>query len=341
MTKPHCVRFDAWFIILLIVGFLLFRSNTFFSYLYSNTAVSHLNKDGCDFSGSCLNPKQRAWLTTRLQRSLELSQNRRDGWRWLGIVFRENRQEEALLAWKKSDIMPGDILWWGRQEFAAQQFSEALSWFKTTVQLQPDYSDGWYELGRTYLKIEDWGAAASAFQQSVTVNNFSTVPKSSSYYHLGLSYQRYPSLRQPDAAFTAYTEALYWDEFRNYQEEADTYYGRAELHRENGRFEEAIHDYQQAIDINPEHEWTYLGLALAQYSLDGDLVQAEYTIKQAISLWPEGISKKWPYRSLGELYKQTGQNASAIEAFQQALTYDPSDKYVQELLDTLLLHAVP
>ena len=324
------------FVILLLLGVSL-RWGVVGSYVYSNTAVTFLNKSHCDFSGSCLNDELGTRLTRFFKKSLTLNTERRDEWRWLAIILRGSGQDEAALtAWQQADIVPGDLLWWGRQAFGAQQFDQALRWFDTAVQLQPNSSDGWYESGMAYLKLEDWQAAASAFQQSVAMDNFHTVPKSSGFYRLGLIFHRYPALRQPDSAFAAYDAALYWDDFRNFQDKADSYYGRADLYRENGRFEEAVSDYQQAISINPQHEWAYLGLALAQYAMDGNLNQAEHILGQGISIWPEGLSKKWPYRSLGELYQQAGQTGAAIDAFQQALEYDPDDASVRAQLNAIL-----
>lgn len=158
----------------------------------------------------------------------------------------------------------------------------------------------------------------------------------SGYHPLALGYYCFPIPAQPEAALSAYNQALLWDEFRNVEEKADAYYGCAELLRQDGDFGQALLDYQQALQLNSRHEWAWLGFALTQYAINGDWQTAKQTIQETLNLWPEQPSKKWPYYYLATIYENAGQGDLAIENYKIALSYDPNDQRARERLETLL-----
>lgn len=317
--------------------FFFLRKNEISSHFYANIASQYLNKSGFRLDEpydrlDCLGVSQ-----TLFEKAENLNPKNDNSARWLAAIYQvQGLDDTAFAMWRKTESDTTELLWWGRQAFNDGKFAAAQNWFEMIVALQPDSSDGWYELGLTQAKLEEWLRAVHSFEKSVLVNNFKTIPISSGYYRLALGYHRFPIPAQPEAALSAYNQALLWDEFQNVEEKADAYYGRAELLRQDGDFGQALLDYQQALQLNSRHEWAWLGFALTQYAINGDGQTAKQIIQETLNLWPEQPSKRWPYYYLATIYENAGQGDLAIENYKIALSYDPNDQSARERLEGLL-----
>lgn len=87
--------------------------------------------------------------------------------RWLAAIYQvQGLDDTAFAMWRKTESDTSELLWWGRQAFNDGKFTAAQNWFEMVVALQPDSSDGWYELGLTQAKLEEWLQAVHSFEKS-------------------------------------------------------------------------------------------------------------------------------------------------------------------------------
>ncbi len=92
----------------------------------------------------------------------------------------------------------------------------------------------------------------------------------------------------------------------------------AEL-QEQGRFEEAIAEFNEAIRINPKLEWAYVSRAFS-YSEMGQYDRALQDCDQAIRLDPE-LENAYILRA--SAYSEMGEFDKALQDFDQAIRLDP------------------
>lgn len=112
---------------------------------------------------------------------------------------------------------------------------------------------------------------------------------------------------------------------RNYTIRAslkNSYHKGIEYHKQ-GKFDEAIIEYDKAIKINPGLAVVYLDRGLS-YAQKGDYAKAVLDFDKAISLAPK-FSKA--YGALGNLYNRQGNYDLAIDNFSNAIELDPMDMY--------------
>jgi tetratricopeptide (TPR) repeat protein len=105
-----------------------------------------------------------------------------------------------------------------------------------------------------------------------------------------------------------------------YPQEKDAFYklGFVFDHRYQ-RYEEAVHYYNKAIQIDPIYKEPYNQIAYI-YSLIGDFEKAMWAINKYIEIAPDEAN---PYDSRGELYAWNGKLDQAIESYKRALEIKP------------------
>jgi eukaryotic-like serine/threonine-protein kinase len=86
-----------------------------------------------------------------------------------------------------------------------------------------------------------------------------------------------------------------------------------------GKYEDAVNDYQKAIELEPTNEKGYVGLASADSKLNR-LNDAENAYRQAIAANP---NSSFVYQQLGIFYLQQANYARAAELFRQAIQLAP------------------
>jgi tetratricopeptide (TPR) repeat protein len=250
----------------------------------------------------------------------------------------QGREDEAITAWQTAGGMADELIQRGEQARGAKRYEEALAWYKRATILNPGLGDPWYYAGLVHEELEQWEEALRAYEQAIEVGAFEhVVGQSSPYYRLGIMYQRRLDTPQLDKAVVAYNAAIAVNDFSTDWEAADTYYKRGTIYSQQGRDpHDAIQDYRQAIALNPRHKWAHLKLGYALYQAHKDVSLVEQEIEDALSLWPDDESRKWPYRFLGDVYRDAGLIEKAIAAYQEAVRLDSSDEYVKDSLNDLV-----
>ena len=88
-----------------------------------------------------------------------------------------------------------------------------------------------------------------------------------------------------------------------------------------GRYQDALRDFDKAIELNPRFFEAYANRALIHRNL-GDLGRAAEDYNQAIKLNP---SYDTAYIGRGELYRRAGRSNEAFNDFQKAIQLDTTD----------------
>jgi len=109
---------------------------------------------------------------------------------------------------------------------------------------------------------------------------------------------------------------------------ANAHYNLGTAYDELGKYEDAIVSYKQALMINPDDASTHYNLGLAYYNL-GKYEEAIESYKQAIRIDPDYADA---HNNLGFAYQKSGKYQEEIESYKQALKIDPDDASVHNNL---------
>ena len=112
---------------------------------------------------------------------------------------------------------------------------------------------------------------------------------------------------------------------------------KAEKLQEKYKFQEAIIEYKQAIEIDPCFSWSHHNMGKCYQEL-GDWENAAVAYKDAIKFEPEEFV--WSYYHLGEVLKRSGLLEDSLQSFKRVIEKDFRNEYAQlrtiEVLRSLL-----
>lgn len=331
------------FVILLSFAALSWR--TFISSLAGNVGMLLLarsldSSDPLELESSSIDVREREQAQHWLQAAVALNHGNRGAISGLGFVLAsQGRENEALAAWRDAEAPADLFISRGNLARATGRVETALKWYQRANALPAAGSDGWHYEGLTYGMLGDWDSARQAHEQAISLNSFDAVGRSSPYYRLGVIYQQYTQPPRLDKALNAYNMAVALNDFTQVSETADSYYKRGIIYEAQGRDPKyALPEYQQAAALNSKHHWAHLKLGITRYQVDKDISAAEQEIERALEVWPADTSRKWPYRFLGDMYREAGMKTQAEAAYREALSWDPRDEQVKSSLAKLVQH---
>ncbi|OGX18536.1 MAG: hypothetical protein A3K83_07595, partial [Omnitrophica WOR_2 bacterium RBG_13_44_8b] len=113
--------------------------------------------------------------------------------------------------------------------------------------------------------------------------------------------------------------SLWDDTIRKSPRKARAYTERGNAYKNIGNLDEAISDYNKAIEIDPGYPNVYNNRGIA-YLKKGNLDQALFDCNKAIQLNPKS---SFFYFNLGNVYKSKGNATSAISNYDKAIEVDP------------------
>ena len=102
---------------------------------------------------------------------------------------------------------------------------------------------------------------------------------------------------------------------------ANEYVDLGIAYRKEEKYQEAILAYQEAIKIDPVHEWAYNNIGYAYYC-GQKYEESVKAYKQAIQVRPD---HGWAYNGLGRAYNKLGQYQQAIDAFLSSTQVSPDN----------------
>ncbi len=242
-------------------------------------------------------------------------------------------RQRAAAAWKEGGFTFTDFLRAGETIYRLRRYTEALVWYQRALLFNRQRSDIWYYVGRVLEGDTQWERALAAYTNAITVNEWSTVSKSKTYFQIGEIYQRQLVPPQYEAALTAYQTALSLNDFPTDVDRAQCYYRIGETLWWREAIDQAILHLETAIALNPLHDWAYIRLGTAYFARDNDVPKAERLFFHAIEISPRN---KWAYYFLGEMYQKAGLTKLSEEAYKKVLEIDPQFAPAQERLQQLI-----
>ncbi|MDJ0554114.1 MAG: tetratricopeptide repeat protein [Microcoleaceae cyanobacterium MO_207.B10] len=105
------------------------------------------------------------------------------------------------------------------------------------------------------------------------------------------------------------------------QNQAENLTNKGLLCQQEGKLEEAVFYYQQALDYNPNLQPVHYNLGIVLHQ-QGDLLGAYHSYQTALSLEPNDINT---YYNLGIVLQNQGLLAAAIQNYQQAINLSKTD----------------
>ncbi len=228
-----------------------------------------------------------------------------------------------------------------------KEFDQANLYYQHIVELQPENSPAQVKLGSDLLNKGNIESAIAFYQKALV---FKQEQPALIYRELGNALNQNDQL---EAAIAAYREAIKLNPedpaiyrmlaasqlkfgdgtgaIANYQKAIDlnphqpfpVYKGLGDLCSQQGRLDEAITAYREAIKLKPEEPAVYRMLAASQLKF-GDSIGAITNYQKAIDLNPH--QPFWVYKGLGDaLHKQERIDEARI-AYQKAMELNPDWK---------------
>jgi len=274
---------------------------------------------------------------------------------WLGLaelLLAQGKRDEAILCYRQAGralpessavpyylarmmVMPNDLEEILETEDAgflyrlgvalseAGKYEQATLLFERIVGMQPTTVEGWLDLARYYIYLEDIDQANDILSQAS-----GAMPDSSDIYLFwGTALEQVGRL---DEAIEIYRQGL-----QHLPNESDLYLYWGLVLEEQEKWPEAIDHFRQALALNPMKVDALLhwGLVLEE---QGKWDEAIEKLTQAVSLDETDTQVLFHLgASLEQASRQTGVEAyfaRAVEAFEQLLEFDPEDQYALNYL---------
>ncbi len=110
---------------------------------------------------------------------------------------------------------------------------------------------------------------------------------------------------------------------------ADEHNIKGNIYDDEGKFQEAIEEYREALKYDPEDTGTLfnMGIVCLKINLPGEAVQA---FERVVSIDSKDIEA---YNLLGLAYRSSGDTDKAIDTWKKSLTIDPEQEKVKQMIE--------
>ncbi|MFJ8207247.1 tetratricopeptide repeat protein, partial [Micromonospora chalcea] len=237
-------------------------------------------------------------------------------WIELGWVFGDrHRLEEALAAFEKAlsiDPTDAEALEWRTTVLRRMHaWREAAQAAQEAITRRPAVPELYLELGYLHQDQHDYERACGTFEQALAID-----PKHETALEWRVIELR--RLRRFDQAEQAIREAI--------TQRPDSLALRLELgylYDDQHDYERALGAFEQALAIDPKHEWALVWRVIELRRLRR-FDQAEQAIREAITQRPDSLALRL---QLGYLHQEKHDYERALGAFEQALAIDPKHEW--------------
>ena len=195
----------------------------------------------------------------------------------------------------------------GAANIGLGQVEKASEAFKKVTDLNPNYADGFNNLGITLKDQGKLDKAIEAFNRALSIKP----DYADAYNNIGNTFKYQGKLNK---AIEAYNKALTLKP--NYPE---AYYNMGASLKDQGNLDKAIEAYNKAITLNPNYAEAYSNLGVALMD-QGELITAIEACKRAITLKPNYAEV---YNNIGVILHKQSELEKALEYYNKALSLKP------------------
>ena len=185
-------------------------------------------------------------------------------------------------------------------------YARAAAYFEKAVEIDPGYAESWYQAGFCYGMLGRHADALKASRQAARLR-----PEwAETHINIGASSF---ALAQYKEAAEAYRQATKLD-----SDNADTQYALGLSLNKLNRADEEILAYKRAVAIKPDfaNAWEQLGAAYFKQKRYAPAIEA---FEQLKTYKPDAKT----YNYLGESYLELGKTQESLDAFNNAVAYNP------------------
>lgn len=195
----------------------------------------------------------------------------------------------------------------GLAQMSMDDYGKALPFFEKATETDPDYAEAWYQAGFCYGMLGRHEDALRASRQAARIRP----DWAESYVNIGASSF---ALGQFEEAVNAYRQATRLDEGN-----AEAQYALGLALNRTSKPDLEVLAYRRAVAIKPDFPNAYeqLGIALFKMKRYAD---AAASFEQLRAYRPDAKA----YNYLGECYLESGKFNESIEAFNNAVGYNPN-----------------
>lgn len=199
----------------------------------------------------------------------------------------------------------------GQIELSKRDYPSAIIAFNKAIEYMGLWGFPHYELGNTYLAMNQLSEAIKNYQKAIQLNN-----------KLGMAYKRLGDAQRlsdkEKEALTAYEAAVQFG-YRTYE----TRVLLAQLRTENRQFDKAIEEFESLIKEFPKPE-LYVKLGEAYEKADRKVLAIK-CYEKAIEL---DSNSTFAHYRVGALYMNANEFSRAKQSIEKAILLDPSGKIV-------------
>ncbi|MBP7475295.1 MAG: tetratricopeptide repeat protein [Pyrinomonadaceae bacterium] len=193
----------------------------------------------------------------------------------------------------------------GLAQMSRDDYARAVPYFEKAVETDPNYAEAWYQAGYCYGVLNKHSDALRASKQAARLR-----PEwSAAYINIGASSY---ALGQYKEAVDAYRQAIKIDD------DAETQYSLGLSYNKLNRTDEEILAYRRAVTMKPDHANAIEKLGLALFK-NRRFAESAIYFEQLKIYKPDANT----YNYIGESYFEINKTDESIEAFNNAVSYNP------------------
>lgn len=247
----------------------------------------------------------------------------------LGLGRREEAFEALEKAHEQSHLFMEPIKKLA-EFFKGWDDNEYLKYLKKLDKISPLSAERKYEIGKIYLKRSEIEEADAYFEQAVKCGI-----KEAQEYVAQIMNGIAESLLDicPDMAEKYYSKMLDFKGKNLNKDDLETFNRLGIAMRKQGKWEEAVQNYMEALKIAPQEGRLYYNIGLA-YAEGKEYRKSAESFKQAV-MFQEDIHmiSVIAARNIAGIFIQTEQFKEARQIIRQALKFFPNDADLRELLN--------
>lgn len=193
----------------------------------------------------------------------------------------------------------------GLAQLSLDDYSRALPYFEKAAEADPNYAEAWYQAGYCYGVLNKHADSLRASKQAAKLRP----DWAAAFINIGASSY---ALGQYKEAVDAYRTAIKLDD------DAETQYSLGLSYNKLNRTDEEILAYRRAVTLKPDHANAIEKLGLALFTKKR-YAEAAVLFEQLKTYKPDART----YNYAGECYLEIGKTEESVEAFNNALGYNP------------------